>query len=246
MMARASRQAGLCGLSVGGMKVTRSERLAGTGGLLFTVLAIFGHDVLAGESDTLAMHSSPASIATYLANRPITPQIWAGWYVELLGFLALVFFLGSMWSILRRAQGEPGTLSTIAFGAGLLALGMKFVSAVPVIAAYSRGREAFAPQVLAVHIDMGNVAFVLTLALWAVFLAPVAIVVIRTGILPRWLGWAAAALAAGLLVAVAFITSSLASVPWLLFLLWVPATGVAVARGSRLPVGRTVAVAATA
>jgi hypothetical protein len=148
--------------------------------------------------------------------------------VELLGFLAFVFFLGSLWSLLKRAEGEPATLSGIAFGGGLLAIGLKFVSAVPVIAAYSRGQEALDPQVLAVVVDMGNVAFVLTVALWAVFLASTAIVVIRIGVLPRWLGWAAAALAAGLLVAVAFITSSLAFVPWLLFLLWVPAAGVAV------------------
>jgi hypothetical protein len=146
------------------METARWERLAGAGGILLTLLAIFGHDILAGEADTLPMRAPPAEIAAKLASRPLTAQVWAGWYVELLGFLAFVFFLASLWSLLKRAEGEPATLSGIAFGGGLLAVGLKFVSAVPVIAAYSRGQEAFDPQVLAVLVDMGNAAFVLTLA----------------------------------------------------------------------------------
>jgi hypothetical protein len=74
---------------------------------------------------------------------------------------------------------------------------------------------------------MNNIAFVLTWATNALLLGATAIVVIRTGALPHWLGRSAALIAVGLLVAVTMPAADGAFFPMLLFLLWVPTTGVA-------------------
>ena len=58
--------------------------------------------------------------------------------LEILGFLSFLFFLGSLWSALRRAEGGSGWLSATAFGAGLMSVTIKVASAAPVLAARYR------------------------------------------------------------------------------------------------------------
>jgi hypothetical protein len=145
------------------MQTLSSGRVAAAGGILFTVLTIVGHDILGGGSESPAIYAPRSEIAAYVADHPFTTQVWAGWYLEMLGFVALVWFVGSIWSVLRRAEGEPGMLSTIAFGGGLLAIGLKMVSAVPSVAAHLREGEGFDPQIVAALIDAGNAAFLLSL-----------------------------------------------------------------------------------
>ena len=51
--------------------------------------------------------------------------------MEILAFLFFLFFLGNLWSALRRAEGGSGWLSATAFGGGLMSVTIKVASAAP-------------------------------------------------------------------------------------------------------------------
>lgn len=110
-----------------------------------------------------------------------------------LSFVAAFWFAVFLLRILRVAEGEPGTLSTLALGGAALAVALELT----VIAVHS-----------ATFVDAGNTVqirsaltavvrelVILELLLWATFFSAVAIVSIRTRSLPTWLGWTTAGLA---------------------------------------------------
>src|SRR5215203_211654 len=204
-------------------------RIAAAGGIFFVVLTVLGNDVLGSGGEVPGMTATGAQIGAYLRTHPPTAQTWAALYIELLGILAFVFFLGSLWGVLRRAEGEHGPFSAIAFGAGLVSVGVKIASFPAVIAAFYRGQEGLDSQLVAALLDMNGASFVLTWTIDAVLLAATAVVVLRTGALPRWLGWSAAVLSPALLVGVAFATS-FGFVPHVLTTLWIVATSIVLIR----------------
>jgi hypothetical protein len=160
-------------------------------------------------------------------------------FLEVLAFLFFLFFLGYLWGVLRRAEKGSGWLSTTAFGAGLMAVTIKLASAAPVLAARHRAGDGLDPQLARTLQDMNDASFALTFFPLAVLLAAFAIVVIRTGALSRWLGWAAAvisvSLIAGGMAGSADLESEWAGLPMLLFMLWVLAASIILMRRAGEP-----------
>lgn len=149
---------------------------------------------------------------------------------EMAGLLFFIPFLGYLFSVLRRAEGEGGWLSATAFGAGLLALTIKLGNAAPSYAA--RDLEE-GPLHTALH-TMNSVAFVLSMLPLGVLVAAVAILVLKTRVLPMWLGWVSAATAPVLLVNGTFFESEFVPA-FLLFALWMVLTStVLTLRASRV------------
>ncbi len=209
-------------------------RIAAAGGIFYVVLTLLGNDVLGSSGDAPGITATGAQIGAYVRTHPPTALSWAALYIELLGILAFVFFLGSLWSVLRRA-GEHGPFSAIAFGAGLVSVGVKIASLPAAIAAFYRAQEGMDPQLAAALLDMNGVSFVLTWAIDAVLLAATAVVILRTGALPRWLGWTAAVLSPALLIGVVFATS-FGFVPYVLYTtLWIVATSIVLIRRAGEP-----------
>lgn len=159
--------------------------------------------------------------------------------LEILGFLFFMFFLGSLWSAMRRAEGGSGWLSTTAFGAGLMSVTIKVASAAPVLAARYRAGDGLDPQLARTLQDINDASFALTFFPLAVLLAAFAIVAIRSGALPRWLGWIAAVISVaflvGGLVGSADLGSEWAALPMLLYPIWVIATSVVLIRRTGEP-----------
>jgi hypothetical protein len=135
---------------------------------------------------------------------------------ELIGLLLFIPFLGYLWSVLREAEGPAGWLSATALGAGLVGVTMKLASIGPGWAA-----RDFADST-AIHkaFDrMNEVAFIAQMLPDGVLLGAVAIVTLKTGALPRSLGWLAAVAAPLLLVNGTFLDAEFGPA-FLLFLLW--------------------------
>lgn len=148
--------------------------------------------------------------------------------VELIGMLLFIPFLGYLYSLLRRAEGEDGWLSATAFGAGLVEFTIKLVSVIPVIAARTEG---LSPQVHQALENMGNFAYIITMLPIGVMMASVAMVALKTHVLPLWLGLLAAITAPACLVNGMFFDADFGAA-FLLFLLWVAlASGVLTLRG---------------
>ena len=190
------------------------RRLGAAGGIFYVVLTLLGNDVIGGTR----------------------PGI--GLLVELLGFVFFAFFLGSLWACLRSAEGDGGWLSAAAFGGGLLALAVKLASVAPVLAV--RASEGMDPGTANALIAMNGASFDITFLPLGVMLLATAIVAVRTGALPRWLGWASAVVALGLLGALSAAVVSPSPPEWvflamLLFALWTVATSIALIRRATEP-----------
>ena len=158
-----------------------------------------------------------------------------------LGFLGFVLFFGSLWSALRHAEGDHGWLAAAAFGGGLLSLAILFSGSVASVAAHSNACAGIDPQLWQVLHDMGGAAFISSFFPLAVLLASSAVVAIRFGALPRWLGWMSAFVAVTLLIGgIAGIDYARedAGLAYLLFELWTLMTSIALMRraGQPLPI----------
>ena len=136
---------------------------------------------------------------------------------ELVGMLLFLPFLGYLYSILRRAEGEDGWLSATAFGAGLVDLTIKLGSIAPSFAAQQPGLPTQLHDAL--H-KMNSVAFMVTMLPIGVMMAAVAIVALKKRVLPLWLGLLAAITALACLVNGMFLDAEFGPA-FLLFLLWI-------------------------
>ena len=190
------------------------RRFGAASGIFYVVLTILGSDVLGGTETGI------------------------GILVELIGFAFFTFFLGSLWACLRSAEGAGGWLSAVAFGGGLVALAVKLASVAPVLAV--RASEGIDPGIAKALIAMNGTSFAITFLPLGVMLLATAVVAIRTGALPRWLGWGAAVAALGLLGALSAAVVSPSPPEWvflpmLLFALWVVVTSIMLIRRAGEP-----------
>ena len=151
---------------------------------------------------------------------------------ELIGLLLFIPFLGYLWSVLREAEGPGGWLSATAFGAGLVGVTMKLASIGPGWAA----RDFADSSAIHKAFDrMNEVAFIAQMLPDGVMLAAVAVVALKTGALPRWLGLLAAVAAPLLLVNGMFLNADFGPA-FLLFLLWTLLASVVLTVRPGLPV----------
>ena len=145
---------------------------------------------------------------------------------EMLALLLFIPFLAHLWSVLREVDAPGRLLSTTALCAGLVALAVKLMGVLPDIVA-RRGELDGALE--AAFTRLGELSFIVSMPPLGFCLAAVAAIVVRTGVLPAWLGWAAAAVAP-LLVANGFDLGAEFGPAFLLFLLWTLITSVVLLR----------------
>jgi len=210
-----------------------SERLwqqLGAASGIVSVMILFGRDLIPSRdygSEAEEIARTCATITT-----PQTMDVFIS-LMGTLGFLGFLFFFGSLWSALRRAEGDDGWLSAAAFGGGLVSLAVKFASGAASVAANFNACAGIDPQLWQVLQDMNNASFFFSFLPLAVLSAASAVVAIRFGApLPRWLGWMSA------VVAVALLVDGFAGTLYprdfapsiLLFALWVLAASIALVR----------------
>jgi hypothetical protein len=151
----------------------------------------------------------------------------------------MMWFLGSLRTIL--VQHEPGTgrLSSIAFGAGMICYGLNVVGQAPQITLALPTAAAIEPAA-AMLTDLGYVMLLVANLPLAVMFSAVAMASLLSRAFPKWLGWlAAVAAVAALVLTFALVdpTGPLAPQGWLSYLLYlapvvwlVPATTVMISR----------------
>ena len=202
------------------------ERLEAATGVVFVLLVIAGLAV-AGTAGLDAKAPAALFAADIQEN---CRALGAAAFLMGLGGVFLLWFVGSFRSVLRRAEGEPGRLSEVAFASGALLSfmwilwGMLVASAIGLSVHYEHPQGAKTAIVLAFEMIDRPIALLLP----AVLLGASSLVTLRGGALPRWHGWASGALAALFVVG-----SGLGGVfgpplgfPVVFFPLWVLATSV--------------------
>jgi hypothetical protein len=195
-------------------------------GAVFVVLFFVG-GTLGGSSPDIG--ASRTKLADWVSSQAPTVTDYVGGYLELLAMLALVAFVAQLWSVLRAAEGEHGPLSATVLAGGLLSAAIKISSFPAAFAALWRAKQGVEPQLAAALLDMNNAAFVLSWAADALMVGAAAILILRTSVLPRWLGWSGAAITVILLASVP-VASKAPPLGFLLTILWIVATSVVLAR----------------
>jgi hypothetical protein len=189
------------------MNVTQLARWAPIGGITFVVLLIVGLVLL---TDIPSADASDQEITDYLTDSDVHIRNIIGLYLWAFAGAAFLWFLAHLRGVLREAEGQPGTLSTLAFGAGVLFVAALFVSAVAIgsIAGAIEFGSATepAPDFVRMLPQMGFGILLIGGGFAAiVMLISASLVILQTGVLPQWLAWLGFVAAFALLFAAVFL-----------------------------------------
>jgi hypothetical protein len=125
---------------------------------------------------------------------------WAA-YLTMLGSLPFLMFVATLCNRLREAEGSGGPLAPIAFAAGIVtAIGQLAVYGSDLDAALDSVKYPLLASTAEAYYYFGDHWFVGAMLMAALMLAATGLIVLRTGTLPRWLGWASLILAVPLLL----------------------------------------------
>ena len=178
-----------------------NRRWTALSGIVFVALMLTGASFV---TDLPAADASAQEIAGYLADSGNHTRNIVGAYLWVLGGLAFLGFVAGLRAVLRRAEGDPGTLSSLVFGAGVVFTAVWSVSAVALASvAYAVGfsdAPVTDPDVVRVLPQMASLLLLLGGGFAGILLLlATSTLIFRTGVLPRWLAWF------GILVAIALV-----------------------------------------
>ena len=196
---------------------SRLERLAPLTGVVYVVLLVLGIIVSGGGP---GFRASADEIVDYYTDS--SAQVWANAYLTMLAVFFFLWFVGSLRSFLRPAEGGTGRLSAVAFGGGVAAGALYLASSTMSLTAVFRAERpgGIGDQAATTLFDLGGSLFnVAVPTALAVVLAATAVVGFRTAVLPTWLAWVTAVIAVGLLALwVAWIVHFSVFLAWVLFM----------------------------
>ena len=159
------------------------ERFAPLTGAVFVVLIVVAI-VVGGE--TPDNKDSTESIVRFWDDDE-TAQIWSA----IIGAWSLVFFMwfaATVRSVLRTAEAGPARLASLSLaGAAIATTGLLSILSMNFAAAESAGDVP--GEVTHALTVLSNGFFLPLAAGFALFYLAVGVVVVRTGVLPAWLGW---------------------------------------------------------
>lgn len=178
------------------MADTTAARLGGIGGILFVVL--FFRSYLT-PPDTPVPTSGPQDVVTYFTDRQDGILLYNGLLLIFAAFFFL-WFLGALHGVLRSVEG--GGISSVALAGGLVFITLVLAGAAveivyPATLARFENFQADA-QLGFFSLALSGWMYRFALAGMSVLIAAASVVVLGTGVMPRWLalvGFVAALLA---------------------------------------------------
>src|SRR5262245_28686728 len=165
------------------------ERWAPLAGVISVACSLVGVMLVLNQPQT---KDSDATISAYFADHSHRVHAAVGFFCFLVGILFLLTFLGALRERLLEAEGRPGRLSTLAFGAGvatlplwgismLLANAMSFT--VSESSSFTVDPNTYRLLSVASYFTWVIALFVSSVVVWAT-----SAVALRTRVLPRWYG----------------------------------------------------------
>jgi hypothetical protein len=171
------------------------ERFGPLSGVAAVVLWILGFALfLTSEVD--GAEGATEILAGYEEDEAL---IWVAAWLFVLGCVLFLWFLGALRNRLLAAEGVPGYLTPIAFGAGIATA--VFLMGLPsgdLAGALADDLEPAAAQAL--H-EIGTAFFLGAEFSALVLVLATGLIALRTGVLPRWFGWVSLVLAILLVIA---------------------------------------------
>ena len=212
---------------------TSPWRISGIAGLLFVVLSLLASamNVQPPSYD----QAPPASVAWFADH---SQRFRFGHFIAGIGFLLFYFpFFAGLCERLREAEGAPVIWSRVAWAGAIMSPAAGTTSGSFILGAALLG-DRVSPDVAAFGTASHFYAFVVSGALTGIVMIGTAVVIIRTGVFSRWLGWAGALVGLAAIVGCAAIVennpaglfATINAVAWLAYFLWIFALSIALIR----------------
>ena len=185
----------------------------------FIVLALAGRLAYPAEPEFVA---KPREIASFYADN--VDALLVSNTVYLLAVAFLLWFAGSLCATLRRLEGGEGRVAAVAFGGAIAGVALMTAGGAADVVAALRADEngAIDPQIAAVMWDLNMALFGLAAPIaFGVLVLAVATLALRGVALPRWHG------AVSIPLGIALLVPPISYIAVIVFLFWVPATGIA-------------------
>jgi hypothetical protein len=177
------------------------QRIGGVAGIAFVVLFIANFFT----PSTPDADDPSAGLAREIADDRTGHMLSV--YLDGAAIVAFLVFLTALWTLLRRAEGEPGASTLALIGGVILAATLLVADGVylALVQAADEGREAAAIRAL---LELDNAIFVPSGFAIAALYGGIALSALPHRSLPPWLGWSAAAFAGLFLVSLLGVFSS--------------------------------------
>lgn len=202
-----------------------AARLGGIGGILFVVL--FSRSYLT-PPDAPVPTSRPEDVVGYFTDRQDGILLFNGLLLIFAAFFFL-WFVGMLHGVLRSAEGEGGGFSSVALAGGLVFITLALAgAAVEIVYPATLARfENFAPDAQLGFLSLVLSGWMYRFALvgMSVLIAATSVVVLQTGVMPRWMALA------GFVAALFALLRFLIPLGGILGLLWVLAVSVLLLAG---------------
>jgi hypothetical protein len=200
-----------------------SDRLFAASGIGSVALMLAGVGIgAAGGRQFATISSTPADIADAVAH-PAGVALWAGAYLELISFGLFLAF--AAWACAKLGGGVLGQIARAA-ATSYATISVASLAVMDTIA--YRSGHGMGLQLATTLITLNEALFVVTWFLSAVFLLAAGALALQAG--RRALGWSAVAIASIILVVTPISLDNLAQMTNLLWLAWIVAASVALAR----------------
>ena len=180
------------------MRTSVGERLQAATGLVFVLLSLIALFALPPRP---APGVSAKEIASYYTVHNGAAQ--AADYIFLLGLLFSLWFIGYLRTVFARAEGEPHHLSTLFFGSGMAAVAIGMIFWGMGLALPGQAADLGVSKALS---DVVSFGISITFLINFLHVGTASVLVLLTGVLPRWVG------VFGLVVAVVQLLGSLSLV----------------------------------
>lgn len=208
------------------------ERYGLLGGVGFAVLILIS-SIIPGAPPQL--DDSGAKIAEYFSDHDRALRLAT--FLAGLALIGIVWWIGSLWRVMRRAEGGEPRLAVVAFG-GLLFSGAMAFSGMALQSAIAMRIDSLGDDGAKFFYTVAAVLFALTNFGIALLVGSVSALALRTKFLPDWLAWAGAGVAALAVISGAGCASErgvftvLGLITLLLWLVWIVAVSLVLYRPS--------------
>ncbi|HET9216628.1 MAG TPA: hypothetical protein VFR18_06590 [Terriglobia bacterium] len=199
-------------------------RISGIAGLLFVVTSFVASAI---NVQPPHYNHDPSAIAAWFAENGL--QYRVGHFVAGVAFLLFyVPFFAGLCERLRAAEGSPAIWSRVTWAGAILSPAAGTTSGAFIVGA-SLLENTVSPAVARFAVASNFYAFVVSGALSGIVMTGAAVVILRTSVFPRWLGWVGTLFAVAAILGSAAIVENEASglftavngLAWLAYFVWI-------------------------
>lgn len=209
------------------MNVRWLNRIGAAGGLIYFVLTMTGLAI----SPATGLTGSRQTVLDFF-DRVSPSGMLAASYVQLVALSFLILFIFRLWSHVRPTDNDAAWIGHAAAGAGLVMVAIHAIGVTAVAGSVYRAGQSETLEAAVHLLDFGSMLMWAGEAILGVFFTAIAVLIVKGGTLPRWLGWAAALIGVALFLTVPLAETGVTHIPSTLGGVWMTVASIMLMRRS--------------